>query len=673
MSGVLPVLAAEKPAHSAPAGLDLAARDLSVKPGDDFFGYANGTWLRTAQIPADRSVWGNGAELVELTNERLAELIQQVASGAGSDPDARKIADYYATFMDEGTIEHQGLHPLEPELGRIAAIRDAHALSSALGETLRADVDVLNDTRMHTPNLFGLWVAQDLDNPASYSPFLLQGGLTLPDRDYYLNPSPHMEEIRAKLREHIAAVLRLAGQGDAAAKAARIFNLEHRMAEAHWSRADSEDVQKGNNHWTLQDFARKAPGLDWQAFFAAAGLSGQTRFVVWQPSALTGLSALVAQEPLETWKDYLIFHALEQASACLGKRFVEEHFAFHGRVLEGTPQLQPRWKRAVAFTSDALGEAVGRIYVARYFPPASKERIEGLVQNLIAAFNARIDRLAWMNPQTKAKAKAKLATLRVGVGYPDKWRDYSDLQVVRGDALGNAQRAELFEYHRNLAKLGHPVDHSEWVMTPQTVNAVNLPVMNALNFPAAILQPPYFDPRRPMVMDYGAIGAIIGHEISHSFDNQGAQFDSTGRLLNWWTKEDFAHFQAAATQLAAQYDRYHPFPDVHVNGTQTLSENIADVAGLSDAYDAFHLAYRGEKVPAVNGLSADQQFFLSFAQSWRQKIREPALRQRIVTDGHSPAEYRADTVRNLDAWYPAFDVQPGQKLYLPPGERVRVW
>jgi predicted metalloendopeptidase len=482
-----------------------------------------------------------------------------------------------------------------------------------------------------------------------------------------------MQEIRTRFREHIAAVLRLAGQADATAQAARIFDLEHRMAEVHWSRAESEDVQKGNNHWSREDFVRKAPGLDWPAFFAAAELSGQNRFMVWQPSAVTGLAALVAHVPLQAWKDYLTFHALERACAYLDNAFVEESFALHGKLLEGTPQLQPRWKRAVDFTSDALGEAVGRLYVARYFPPASKERIEVLVRNLLAAFNTRIDRLAWMSPQTKAKAKAKLATLKVGVGYPDRWRDYSGLQVVRGDALGNAQRASRFEYHRNLAKLGHPVDRSEWVMTPQTINAVNLPVMNALNFPAAILQPPYFDPRRPMVMDYGAIGAIIGHEISHSFDNQGAQFDSTGRLLNWWTREDFAHFSAAAARLAAQYDRYRPFPDLHVNGTQTLSENIADVAGLSAAYDAYHLAYRDERVPAVGGLSGDQQFFLSFAQSWRQKTREPALRQRIVTDGHAPAEYRADTVRNLDPWYAAFEVQPGQKLYLPPQQRVPIW
>jgi putative endopeptidase len=341
-------------------------------------------------------------------------------------------------------------------------------------------------------------------------------------------------------------------------------------------------------------------------------------------------------------------------------------------VLSGTPELRPRWKRAVDSTGEALGEAVGKLYVQHYFPPSEKRRAEEMVRNLLAAFSARIDHLSWMSAATKVKAKAKLATLKVSVGYPDQWRDYSGLRVVRGDALGNAERAELFEYNRNLAKLGKPVDRGEWVMTPQTVNAVNLPVMNAINFPAAILQPPFFDPNRPMVMDYGAIGSTIGHEISHSFDDQGAQFDASGQLQNWWTPADLAHFEASAAQLVAQFDAYRPFPDVHVNGRQTLSENLADVAGLAVAYDAYHRADPA-KAAAVEGFSADQLFFLSFGQSWRQKIREASLRQRLVTDGHAPARYRADTVRNLDSWYAAFDVKPGQTLYLSPQNRVRMW
>jgi putative endopeptidase len=668
----------ETPAASGTAappmhGVDVAAIDRSVAPGDDFFRFANGAWLKATEIPPDRSTWGSGAVLFELTSKRTVELIQGAAAQAPAGSEAQKIGDYYGSFMDEARIEELGLKPLAPALASIDAIADRAQLAQALGATLRADVDVLNATNFYTRNLFGLWVAQDLDEPAHYSAFLLQGGLVMPDRDYYLNPSAPMAAIRDKYLAHIGAVLTLGGVPDAAAKAGRILALERRIAEVHSSRADSEDVKKGNNHWSRADFDKRAPGLDWQAYFAAAGLGAQTRFVVWQPGAVSGIAALVASEPLETWKDYLRFHALERGSPHLPKAFVQESFEFNQHVLAGTPQLRDRWKRAVDDTNNALGEAVGRLYVERYFPPAEKARAEEMVRNLVRAFAARIDRLEWMAPETRRQAKAKLATLKVGLGYPDKWRDYSALEVVRGDAFGNAERAELFEYRRNLAKLAQPVDRSEWCMTPQTVNAVNLPAMNALNFPAAILQPPFFDPQRDPVLDYGAIGAVIGHEISHSFDDQGALFDAEGRLRNWWTKEDFAHFEAAGKRLAEQFDRYRPFPDVAVNGTQTLSENIADVAGLSDSLDAWHLTLAGKPAAGSAGFSGEQLFFLSFAQSWRMKIREAALRQRLVVDGHAPDEYRADTVRNLDAWYQAFAVRPGEKLYLAPADRVRVW
>ncbi len=670
-----PSVIAAAPAAPAPAkhGLDLAGMDRAVAPGDDFFAYANGAWIKATDIPADRSSWGPAEELTDLTAQRTVELIRNAASGAAAGSEAQKVGDYYATFMDEEAIEKKGLTPLQPLMQSIDAIKDRATLGRVLGAGLRADVDVLNATNFYTENLFGLWVAQDLDNPARYLPFLLQGGLGMPDRDYYLNASQKMADIRTKYQAHIAAVLTLAKLPDAQGQAARIFELERRMAQVHSEREQSEDVQKGDNHWTRKDFATRAPGIDWDAFFDGAGLTSQQEFVVWQPGALSGLSALSASQPLETWKDYLRFHALERNSAYLPKAFVDERFAFHGHVLSGTPQLRPRWKRAMDDTSDAMGEAVGKLYVQRYFPPAEKARAEAMVKNLLTAFATRIDHLEWMAPATRVKAKAKLATLKVGVGYPDKWRDYSGLKVVRGDAFGNAQRAELFEYHRNLAKLGAPVDRSEWVMNPQLVNAVNLPAMNALNFPAAILQPPYFDPGRDPVMDYGATGATIGHEISHSFDDQGALFDASGRLKNWWTQEDFAHFQGAGARLATEFDGYRPFADIAVNGKLTLSENIADVAGLSVAHDAWRLTLTGRPAPSADGFNAEQLFFLSYAQSWRQKIREAAARQRIVTDSHAPAEYRADTVRNLDAWYQAFDVKAGQKQYLAPADRVRVW
>ena len=395
--------------------------------------------------------------------------------------------------------------------------------------------------------------------------------------------------------------------------------------------------------------------------------------MVWHPTAVQGIAALAASESLDTWKAYLTFQALDHAAPFLPKAFVDEAFAFYGKTLSGTPELRARWKRGVDATSDALGEAVGKLYVARYFPASEKARVQAMVAQLIVAFGQRIDHLAWMAPATKAKAKAKLAALKVGVGYPDHWRDYTGLQVVKGDALGNAERAERFELTRNLNKLGRPVDRGEWVMNPQLVNAVNLPAMNALNFPAAILQPPYLDPKRPLAMDFGATGATIGHEISHSFDDEGALFDAEGRLNNWWTPEDLEHFKRSGDMLAQQFDGYRPFPDLSVNGRQCLSENIADVAGLACAYDAYRLALGKTPAKVVQGLTGDQQFFLSFAQSWRGKAREQALRRALITDGHAPAQFRALTVRNLDAWYAAFGVQPGQLLYLAPEARVKIW
>jgi putative endopeptidase len=669
------VPAAVRPAHAdtGPDAGPLAGMDRSVRPGDDFFAFANGGWLRATEIPPDRSDWGTLALLRERTVERTAALIRDAARQASPDPQVRQIVDYYSTFMDEAAIERRGLAPLRPTLRAIEAIRDRRELAASLGATLRADVDALNNTNFHTPNLLGVWIAADLSDPTHYIPMLLQGGLEMPDRDYYLDASPHMAMVRSRYQAHIATVLALAHFSDAPAKAARIFDLERRIAAVHWSRADSEQVRKANNHWSRADFDRRAPGLDWQAFFAAAHLERVPRFVVWQPSALIGLSALTASEPLETWKDYLAFHALEHAAPYLPRAFVDEHFAFYDRVLSGTPQLPARWKRAVAATNAALGEAVGKLYVARYFPPSEKARAESMVRNLLAAYRQRIERIEWMAPQTRQRAEAKLATLEVSVGYPSTWRDYSALRVVPGDALGNALRAEVFQYQWSLGKLGRPVDRGEWVMTPQTVNAVNLPVLNAINFPAAWLQPPHFDPDRPAAMDYGATGTVIGHEISHSFDDQGALFDASGRLANWWTPADYAHFEAAGARLVAQFDQYRPFPDLAVNGRQTLSENIADVAGLAAAYDAYHLSLAGRVGTGLNGMTDDQLFFLSFAQSYRTKLREPALRQRIVTDGHAPPEYRADTVRNLDSWYSAFSVRPGMALYLAPAERVRIW
>jgi putative endopeptidase len=670
---IAPAVLSGQTRQSSP-GIDLRGMDRSVKPGDDFFAYANGTWLKNTEIPADKSGSGAGAILADLTDRRVAELIQQAARGsAPAGSERRKIGDYYATFMDSTTIEKAGLKPLQATLDSISAIQDRKQLAQFLGSTLRADVDALNSTNFYTENLLGLWVAQDLDDPTQYSPFLLQGGLGLPDRSYYTDTSAAMGQIRSKYQEHVAALLEKAGISGGSDKAQRIVGLENKIAQAHWTREASGDVSKTNNHWSRSDFSGKAPGMDWEAYFAGAGLSQPPRFVVWQPSAITGISALVASEPIETWKDYLTFHAIQSRVAVLPSALYRQSFSFFGPALSGVQKPRDRWKRAVSATNAALGYAVGRIYANRYFPASSKARAQSMVGNIIAAFRSRIDSLDWMTPATKKEAKAKLEVLKVGVGYPDKWPSYSGLQVVKGDAYGNLERSRLDEYRRSVEKLGKPVDRDEWVMVPQLVNAVNLPAMNALNFPAAILQPPFFDSKRPVAMDYGAIGSVIGHEVSHSFDNQGALFDSRGRLHNWWTPEDFKHFQSSAQQLVAQYNQYRPFPDLAVNGQQTLGENIADVAGLAAAYDAFQMSLNGKPAPKVAGFTGDQQFFISFAQGWRTKAREPAERNQILTDGHAPAQYRASTVRNLDQWYQAFDVKPGEKLYLPEKDRVKVW
>ena len=655
-------------------GVDPDGMDRSVPPDESFFRYANGGWLKRTEIPADRSGYGTTRIVADRTEERIRALLEHAASGGGADPAARKVGDYFAGFMDEEAIEKRGIRPLQPLLERIAALRDKRQLAALLGGELRADVDIMNCTDPYTPNLFGLWVAQDFDEPGRYSPFLVQGGLDLPDREYYLGESPKLADVRAEFVKHVARTLTLLGIPDAAARAARVAALEQKIAQAHWSADETFDVKRGNTHWSAATFASKAPGLDWKAFFEAAGLGKQPRFVAWQSSAISGIARVVGSEPLETWQDWLAFRAADSMAPFLPKAFADERFAFHDQVLAGTPQMRARWKRGIEAVGDALGEAVGRLYVEKHFPAEDKAQVEQLVRDLVAAFDRRIDALAWMKPQTRERAKAKLAVLKVGVGYPDRWRDYSELAIARDDAFGNEQRARAFRYRTQVAKLGKPVDRTEWCFDPHVVNAVNLPVMNAMNFPAGMLQPPYFDPRRPAAMNYGAIGAVIGHEISHSFDDQGAQFDAEGRLRNWWSEEDFAHFTAAGQKLVAQYDAYRPLPDLAISGKLTLGENIADLAGIAAAYDAWQGTLGGKAPPTVEGFSGDQQFFLGFAQSWRSKLREPTLRQRLVTDAHSPAEWRVATVRNLDAWYAAFGIAPpGHALYLRPEERVRIW
>ena len=446
-----------------------------------------------------------------------------------------------------------------------------------------------------------------------------------------------------------------------------------KIAAAHLDRTSSEDVHKANNPFSVAQLSSDAPGLNWKVYLAAAGLDRQATLIIWQASAIKGLAALVGTEPLETWKDWMTFHTLNQSAIYLPGAYDNLHFGFYGKTLQGTPQQLDRWKRAVARVNADIGDAVGKIYVAKYFPPSSKAEVQEIVKNLLTAFDRRIDALAWMAPATKAQAKAKLKTLHVGVGYPEKWRDYVGLAIRPDDAVGNAWRASEWEYKHQLAKLDQRIDRDEWWMTPQTVNALNLPLQNALNFPAAILEAPFFNPKADAAANYGAIGATIGHEISHSFDNIGAEFNAAGKLENWWTPADQAHFKDAGKRLVGQFSAYEPLPGLHLNGQLTLGENIADLAGLSAAYDAYKMSLHGKPLPVVEGLTGDQRFFLAFAQSWRQKMREEALRQQIVTNEHAPDRERAQTVRNIDAWYEAYSVKPEEKLYLAPADRVRIW
>jgi putative endopeptidase len=658
-------------AQDKPAGVDRTAFDTAVKPGDDFEQYANGAWRARTEIPADRSSVGIFLTVSKIAEERTAAIVKAAAKAApGSDE--RRIADYYAAYMDTRGIEQRGIAPLKPAFGEIAALRSKQDLSRMLGARTRVDVDPLNMTNFETGNLFGLFVTQALGEPSKTVPYVLQGGLGMPDRDYYLADTPPMREMRDAYRTYVTTLFRLAGFDQPEARAGRVIALETKIAQAHVDLVTSQDAHKAVA-WTAADFAAKAPGIDWAAFWPAARLPRQQDFYAWQPTAVTGLSALVASEPLEAWQDWLRFHRIDDVTAVLPRAYGEAAFAFRGKALSGTPEQRPRDKRALDSVNNALGDAVGRLYVQRYFPASSKADIQHMASGMLKAFDTRVAGLEWMKPATKAEARKKIATMIVGIGYPERWADYGTLEIRANDPVGNSERAAIALTERQLAKIGRPVDRAEWWLTPQTVNALNLPLQNALNFPAAILEAPFYDPQRDAAANYGAIGGVIGHEISHGFDNLGADFDAQGRLRNWWTADDMARFEGQGQALVEQYDAYEALPGLHVNGQQTLGENIADVAGLTAALDAYHASLGGKPAPVIDGMTGDQRLFLSFAQTWASKFREKALRARVQGDVHAPARFRAQTVRNLDAWYEAFGVKPGDALYLPPEKRVQVW
>jgi len=643
-------------------GLDLSAGNPAVKPGDDFFSYASGTWYSTFQIPPDRSSFGAFNQLDELSKQRVREIIEAAArSHAPAGSPAQKIGDYYAAYMDEAAIEANGLAPVQDDLKRIAAAGTRTDIAKLFGLPGFA-------------SLFDLDLPPDLKNPDRYSVVISQSRLGLPDRDYYLKDDPKLKEIREKYVAYIGQMLTLGGVTDATAKAADIMAFETAVARVQWPYEKRRDVDATYNPRTKQELLAYAPGFGWQAFLDASSVGGRQELVLSELTAIRDLADLFKRTSLPTLKAYLTFHYLSDHAPYLPKRFDEARFAFYGQTLRGQPQQRERWKRAVDEVNEALGEQVGQLYVARYFPPESKAKMQELVANLRAALSDRIDSLEWMTPETKSRAHEKLATFTPKIGYPDVWKDYSNLTVRRDDLIGNVRRAAEWHWQYQVARLDKPVDRAEWQMTPQTINAYYNPLNNEIVFPSAILQPPFFDPNADDAVNYGAIGAVIGHEIGHGFDDQGRKFGPDGSLQDWWTPKDAEVFKSRVSKLIAQYSAFEALPGLKVKGENTIGENIGDLGGLNMAYRAYQLSLHGKPAPVIDGLTGDQRFFLSWAQVWRTKTRDGALREQVMSDPHSPAIFRVNgPLPNIDAWYTAFGVKPGDKLYIKPEDRVSIW
>ncbi|URD62118.1 M13 family peptidase [Sphingomonas sp. KRR8] len=638
-------------------GFDTAGMDQTVKPGDSFYNYASGTWQKNTSIPADKAGYGSFNVLDDLSKTRTRGIIEEAAKDPSS-----KIGAAYASFMDEAGIEAKGLAPLKPFMDEVKALKSKADYPALLGRTSRVGV---------FGPVIGFVGVDDKVN-TQYALTVYQGGLGMPDRDYYLKDDPKLAAIRTAYVQHLTNMLNLAGEPNAAARAKAIMALETAIAKAHWTQVQSRDATLTYNKMTVAALNRRAPGFDFAKMLRSEGVNvGEV--IVSQPSAMTGIAKVVGAAPLNVLKDQLLIRALDSYASYLPKKFDQERFAFFGTTLSGVPQQEPRWRRAVNFTTGAVADEVSKLYVAKYFPPETKAAADQLVKNVIDAMGRRIDGLAWMAPETKRRARLKLANFNAKIGYPSQWRDYSGLEVRPDDLLGNAMRSNEFDTAYELGKLGGPVRKWEWGMTPMTINAYANFGMAEVVFPAAILQPPFFDPNADPAVNYGGIGAVIGHEISHHFDDQGSKYDETGQLRDWWTPQDLAAFKAATQKLVAQYDAYEIFPGAHVQGALTLGENIGDLAGLTVAYDAYKHSLGGQEAPVIDGMTGDQRFYLGWAQVWRGKYREAAMRQRLITDPHSPNEQRVSVVRNLDPWYNAYSVQPGQKLYLAPEQRVRVW
>ena len=663
-----PTAAAVVAPPAAPAlssGVITSNFDRSVRPQDDFYRFVNGTWLAKTGIPADKNNYGAFSVLQDEAEKNLRAIAEEAASAAGAaGSDAQLIGDFYRSYMDEARVESLGLAPLQPELGRIASIGDRRQLQDYLA---RAQTVVV-------ANPLGAQVFADARNPGVNTLWAFQDGFGLPERDYYFSKEKRFGEIRAAYLKHIENVFTLAGRKDAAAVATKLMAFETKLAEASWSAVRLRDIEKLYNPVSLAEAARAAPGIDWAAWLGAMGLGRTQRFVLAQPDYFAAVGKAVQEVPLATWRDYLTLRAIDSFSPYLGHAFVAENFDFYSRTLTGTPELKPRWKRALAELETSTGDLLGKEYVKRHFPPQAKQRMDGLVANLLVAFDRSIDELEWMGPDTREEAHAKVRNFTVKIGYPVKWKEYPGLVTRPDDLLGNVMRARSVNVQRELRKVDNPVDKTEWGMTPQTVNAYYNPLANEIVFPAAILQPPFFDLEADDAVNYGGIGAVIGHEISHGFDDQGRKFDGKGVLRDWWKPEDNERFMARAGTLVKQYDAFSPIAGMHVNGQLTLGENIGDLSGLAVSHQAYQISLNGQPAPVLDGLTGDQRFYVGWAQVWARKYRDEELVKRLKTDPHSPSEYRCNGIlRNMPAFAEAFDVRAGDAMYLAPDQQVRIW
>jgi putative endopeptidase len=647
------------------SGVLLENFDTRVRPQDDFYRYVNGAWLSRTTIPADKSNYGMFGKLEDDVERNLKVIVDEAAAAGPSSPaEVRMVGDFYASFMDEARAEKAGLEPLAPELARISAINDREQLLDYLAHAQIVGINVP----------VGLGIYPDAKRPDVNTVWVGQSGLAMPERDYYLKDEANFAEARRKYEAYVADVLSLVGHKDAPAAARRVMEFETRLAKASWAPVDLRDVTKVYNPFDVAGATRATPGLDWEAFLAGVGIRGHDQVIVGQPSYFEDLGKALTDEPLETWKDYLQVRAVDAFAPYLNAALVQRHFDFYGRTLSGTPDLKPRWKRGLAETEAAMGDLLGKVYVSKHFPPQAKARMDQLVANLLKAFDSSIDELEWMSPETRRQAHAKIAGFTVKIGYPEKWKEYPGLEIRRDDLVGNVLRAREVNNRREIGKIGQPVDRTEWLMTPQTVNAYYNPLGNEIVFPAAILQPPFFDMTADDAVNYGGIGSVIGHEISHGFDDQGRKFDGRGMLRDWWTAEDDKRFHALADQLVAQYSAFSPLPGLNVNGRLTLGENIGDLSGVAVAHKAYRLSLDGRAGPVLDGYTGDQRFFIGWAQVWPRMYRDDELRKRLLTDPHSPSEYRVNgIVRNMPQFAEAFTVKDGDGLFLPAPQQVRIW